>query len=281
MVNTHSIRLPIRVMTASPRSTPRAAIAPESPALRAISSPKCHSWRMSSRSIATIPNREALERSITSSMKFIRGRVPEFRLLVRGGQLVRQLFASQFRSRRRNSCFSSKAALSGILAAAGRPWVTVLGDPVTHVERPRGRWRRLTRPDRRRRFDGQMSLRSVRLVLFATAALLLTPSAASAAWTVSPTPNVAGATDTSLNAVDCTSANSCMAVGGTISARHTGLSTIVTYSTVAEHWDGTSWKIVPTPDPFSSTPISLNGVSCPRPNVCFAVGSSANRPRRR
>ena len=120
-----------------------------------------------------------------------------------------------------------------------------------------------------------MSLRSVRLVLFATAALLLTPSAASAAWTVSPTPNVAGANDTSLNAVDCTSANSCMAVGGTIICNDTPPCTInPTYSTVAEHWDGTSWKIVPTPDPFSSTPISLNGVSCPRPNVCFAVGSS-------
>ena len=98
---------------------------------------------------------------------------------------------------------------------------------------------------------------------------------ASATWTVSPTPNVAGANDTSLNAVDCTSANSCMAVGGTIVCHDTPPCTIdPTYSTVAEHWDGTSWKIVPTPDPFSSTPISLNGVSCPRPNVCFAVGSS-------
>jgi hypothetical protein len=120
-----------------------------------------------------------------------------------------------------------------------------------------------------------MSLRSVRLVFFAIAALLLTPSAASAAWTVSPTPNVAGANDTSLNAVDCTSANSCMAVGGTIICNDAPFCTVnPTYSTVAEHWDGTSWKIVPTPDPFSSTPISLNGVSCPRPNVCFAVGSS-------
>ena len=55
----------------------------------------------------------------------------------------------------------------------------------------------------------------------------------------------------------------------------------VTYSTVAERWDGTSWQIVPTPDPFTATPISLNGVSCPRPNVCFAVGSSGStRPRR-
>jgi hypothetical protein len=50
----------------------------------------------------------------------------------------------------------------------------------------------------------------------------------------------------------------------------------VTYSTVAERWDGRSWQIVPTPDPFSATFISLNGISCPRPNVCFAVGSSGS-----
>ena len=45
---------------------------------------------------------------------------------------------------------------------------------------------------------------------------------------------------------------------------------------MAERWDGTSWQIVPTPDPPSATPISLNGVSCPWPNVCFAVGSSGS-----
>ncbi len=39
-VSTHSIRLPTRVITTSPRFTPRAAKAPESPAERAISSPK-------------------------------------------------------------------------------------------------------------------------------------------------------------------------------------------------------------------------------------------------
>ena len=44
-VSAHSIRLPTRVITTSPRSTPRAAKAPESPAERAISSPKCQSRR--------------------------------------------------------------------------------------------------------------------------------------------------------------------------------------------------------------------------------------------
>ena len=72
----HSIRLPTRVITTSPRRTPRAAKAPESPAERAISSPKCQSRRLPSASIATIPGREAGERSITSSMKFTAGGDP-------------------------------------------------------------------------------------------------------------------------------------------------------------------------------------------------------------
>ena len=118
-----------------------------------------------------------------------------------------------------------------------------------------------------------MSLRSVRLILLATAALLLTPSAASAAWSVPPTPNVAGASSTNLSAVDCTSANSCMAVGQATFNAPGG-----TAATVAEHWNGTSWQIVTTPNPPGSTFNSLNGVSCPRPNVCFAVGSSDSRP---
>ena len=76
IVSTHSIRFPTRVMTTSPRPTPRAAKAPESPAEQAISSPKCQSRRFSSASIATIPSREAGERSIRSSIRFTAGSLP-------------------------------------------------------------------------------------------------------------------------------------------------------------------------------------------------------------
>src|SRR5512133_3366156 len=109
-----------------------------------------------------------------------------------------------------------------------------------------------------------MSLRSVRLILLATAALLLTPSAASAAWTVTPTPNPGGPTN--LRAVDCSSANSCIAVGDGIPAGNRPLP-------VAERWDGTSWQLTPAPPLDSLGTGSLGGVSCPRPNVCFAVGA--------
>jgi hypothetical protein len=47
-------------------------------------------------------------------------------------------------------------------------------------------------------------------------------------------------------------------------------------TTLAERWDGTSWQIVPTPNPPGATNSSLDGISCPRRNVCFAVGRSGS-----
>ncbi len=113
-----------------------------------------------------------------------------------------------------------------------------------------------------------MSLRPFRLVWLATAALALAPSAASAAWTVPPTPNVEEAIDSSLQAVDCTSANSCMAVGSFL----TGGGGPPSPRPLAAHWDGTSWQIVPTPD-LPGVAGRLSGVSCPLPRFCFAVGT--------
>ena len=71
----------------------------------------------------------------------------------------------------------------------------------------------LTRPDPRRRLNGAVSLRSFHPVLFATAALLVTPSACIGRLDRSPAADVAGADETCLSAVNCSSANSCMAVG--------------------------------------------------------------------
>ena len=46
--------------------------------------------------------------------------------------------------------------------------------------------------------------------------------------------------------------------------------------TLAERWDGASWRIVPTPNPPGAAHNSLGRISCPWQNVCFAVGSSAS-----
>jgi hypothetical protein len=111
-----------------------------------------------------------------------------------------------------------------------------------------------------------MSLRPLRLVWLATAAMLLAPSAASAAWTELPTPNVPGAVS-SLEAVDCSSANSCIAVGAWFSGPPIGGEG----GTLAERWDGTSWQTLPPP----AGEVRLTDVSCPWPTFCFAVGNTS------
>jgi hypothetical protein len=107
-----------------------------------------------------------------------------------------------------------------------------------------------------------MSLRSFRLAWLATAALSIAPSVASAEWTVPPTPNPEGALRSNLLAVDCTSTDSCIAVGYATFLQQPSPRPI------AERWDGTSWRVLPTPPVRGG----LSGVSCPWPQFCFAVG---------
>ncbi|HSH39479.1 MAG TPA: hypothetical protein VK993_11905, partial [Chthoniobacterales bacterium] len=68
-----------------------------------------------------------------------------------------------------------------------------------------------------------------------------------------------------LNDVTCTSSTDCWAVG----ARETEAEKA---ETVIEHWDGSSWSIVPSPNPRAYTSI-LNAVACSSPSQCWAVGT--------
>ena len=78
-------------------------------------------------------------------------------------------------------------------------------------------------------------------------------------WSIVASPNSAG-TYNSLNAVSCTSATSCIAVG----------SGDVEGKTLVERWNGTRWSIVPAPSPTDS---ELDGVSCTSAAFCLAVGA--------
>jgi len=73
----------------------------------------------------------------------------------------------------------------------------------------------------------------------------------------------AAATVTSaLSAVSCPTTTDCVAVGST---GQTGSSALV------ERWNGTTWRVVPTP-PTGATDTLLDGVSCSGPDACTAVG---------
>jgi hypothetical protein len=87
-------------------------------------------------------------------------------------------------------------------------------------------------------------------------------------WSLQPTPDPTGATDSSLNGVSCTLASACIAVGYYYSG--------TTDMTLAERWNGTKWSLQPTPNPTGASNSILGGVSCISASACTAVGYSPN-----
>jgi hypothetical protein len=88
-------------------------------------------------------------------------------------------------------------------------------------------------------------------------------------WSIQPTPSLPGHGIKLLNSVACTSRSFCMAVGNEFSpATGEGLGTL------AERWDGRTWRIVPTfkPAPTGGN-AGLNGVACTSASACTAVGN--------
>jgi len=86
-------------------------------------------------------------------------------------------------------------------------------------------------------------------------------------WAILPTPSPAGAVQTFLGGVSCTSRSACTTTGEQHSA--TGI-----VHTVAERWNGTSWRVQPTPNPPGVQFANLPGVDCTGPSACLAVGAS-------
>ncbi len=69
-----------------------------------------------------------------------------------------------------------------------------------------------------------------------------------------------------LYGVSCTSWQQCMAVGSRASAR------AVNFGPLAERWDGTRWRVVPTPGPAKLAHALLTEVSCRSGRDCVATG---------
>ena len=89
------------------------------------------------------------------------------------------------------------------------------------------------------------------------------------AWSVVPTPNAGDTTNALisnvLNAVSCTSAQACTAVGEYVA--------LGGWRTLIESWDGSAWSIVPSPNASTAQQNYLDGVSCLSATFCTAVGS--------
>jgi hypothetical protein len=84
-------------------------------------------------------------------------------------------------------------------------------------------------------------------------------------WRVSPAAMPA-ARSSELLGISCVSTTNCIAVG------QQTLHALTHPVMLAEHWDGKTWSITPTPVPPNSLASELLGVSCARSGPCMAVG---------
>jgi hypothetical protein len=89
------------------------------------------------------------------------------------------------------------------------------------------------------------------------------------AWSVVPSPSPGGRhrVQEYLQAVSCTSATACIAVGG-YQTRHA-------VKTLVESWNGTTWSVMPSPNKGSIV-TALYGVSCTAADACAAIGHYSN-----
>jgi hypothetical protein len=93
-------------------------------------------------------------------------------------------------------------------------------------------------------------------------------------WSIEPTDNPTGTHGAQLVGVSCKSSSTCVAVG-----QATDFPFGNPRGTLAELWDGTSWRITPTPNPAGAPFSALNGVSCTSPSACVAVGAAFDSSR--
>ena len=95
-------------------------------------------------------------------------------------------------------------------------------------------------------------------------------------WHIQATPGPAGSTGSEFLAVSCSAAAACTAVGATTistpGGRGASGGTSMTVS-LAERWNGTSWRIQATPNPGRSVGTGLAAVSCSAATACTAAGS--------
>ena len=84
------------------------------------------------------------------------------------------------------------------------------------------------------------------------------------AWSIVPSPSPTGASDTYLYGASAVSASNVWSVGYSMSGS--------TASPLAEQWNGTSWKIVPTPAPSGAAGAYLYAVDAVSASNVWAVG---------
>ena len=93
-------------------------------------------------------------------------------------------------------------------------------------------------------------------------------------WQIQAAPNPSGAVKENLTGVSCSSSTSCTAVGTYSNGAVDEENGLADEYTLAEHWNGSAWKVESTPDPAGSLLVGLENVSCASSTSCTAVGGS-------
>jgi hypothetical protein len=138
--------------------------------------------------------------------------------------------------------------------------------PAAHAEGPgRGPRRTTGRLARRVLASGTACLLAVGVLGSAPAAL----AASAPHWSVVPSPNALAHPQAQLDAVSCTAAKACIAVGS-------ALSRLDVQVPLAGAWNGRRWAVKAVPAPAGARASSLAAVSCTSPARCIAVGRATD-----
>ena len=87
-------------------------------------------------------------------------------------------------------------------------------------------------------------------------------------WSLASTPAIPEANGGGLFSVTCVNGSDCWAVGAVLGVAGDGSPA----GSLTEHWDGSSWSMVPSPTPAGDVGALLQGVSCTSTSNCWAVG---------
>ena len=87
-------------------------------------------------------------------------------------------------------------------------------------------------------------------------------------WSLAPSPAIPATNGGGLFSVTCENGSDCWAVGAVLGVAGDGSPT----GSLTEHWDGTSWSIVPSPTPVGDDGVLLQSVGCATTSDCWAVG---------
>ena len=92
-----------------------------------------------------------------------------------------------------------------------------------------------------------------------------------AAWTLVSASAPVGSLASELLTVSCAGPDTCVAGGTQMQSGGEEM-------TLAEHWDGTEWSVVPTPTPGTNPQARFEGISCLSASTCTAVGYFRSGP---